>query len=152
MPSPPLSDGVSAVLRSDATAALAALMVIASAHRELYVWAARMIGAEPSPVKPDGGNGARWGGRLTKRDRDDKKLLEAMRSDPDGTIGAWAGVIHKSKGSVATALRRLESAGLVESVDRRWKLVEEAAPKEPPPRWTKPLSGAERAHQVHLTA
>ena len=50
MPSPPLSDGVSAVLRSDATAALAALMVIANAHKEVWAWAARMIRVEPVVV------------------------------------------------------------------------------------------------------
>jgi hypothetical protein len=157
MPSPPLADGVSAVLRSDATAALAALMVIAGAHRDIFAWAARMIGVEPSAAAPpSAGNGAkrpsRGGGRLAKRDRDDRALQAAMRSDPDGTISAWSAVVGKSKGSIATALHRLQDAGLAESVDRRWRLVEEPAPKDPPPRWTKPLSGAERAHQVHLTA
>ena len=42
MPSP-LPDSVSATLRSDPTAALGALMVIAGAHAELFSWAARMV-------------------------------------------------------------------------------------------------------------
>ena len=39
----PLPDSVSATLRSDPTAALGALMVIAGAHAELFSWAARMV-------------------------------------------------------------------------------------------------------------
>jgi hypothetical protein len=46
----PIPDPLSSVLRSDSTAALAALMVIASAHRDLFNWAVRMVGAEP-PAK-----------------------------------------------------------------------------------------------------
>lgn len=119
-----------------------------------------MIGAEPPTALMEksrtGGNGARHvrqsrgGGRLTKRDRDDKALIEAMKVDPAGTIAAWAGVIHKSKGSVATALRRLKDAGLTESSEGHWRLVEKSEPKEPPPRWTKPVHGNDRAAYSHL--
>lgn len=42
----PLPDDVAAVLRSDSTAALAALMIISSAHRELMAWAARMTAGD----------------------------------------------------------------------------------------------------------
>ena len=49
----PLPDSVSATLRSDSTAALAALMVIAGAHAELFSWAARMVcDATPARVEP----------------------------------------------------------------------------------------------------
>ena len=47
----PLSDSLSSVLRTDSTAALAALIVIANAHKDLFAWAVRMIRAEP-PVEP----------------------------------------------------------------------------------------------------
>ena len=59
----PLPDSVSATLRSDPTAALGALMVIASAHAELLSWVARIvcdatsaarIEPQPKPSEPHG--------------------------------------------------------------------------------------------------
>ena len=52
----PLPDPLASVLRSDSTAALAALMVIAGAHRDLFAWAARMVCAKSpaSEPKPNG--------------------------------------------------------------------------------------------------
>ena len=50
----PISDSLASVLRSDSTAALAALIVIANAHKDLFAWAARMIRAEPVEPKPNG--------------------------------------------------------------------------------------------------
>jgi hypothetical protein len=164
MPSPPLSEAFAAILKTDATAALGALMVIANAHKEVFAWTVRMIGAEPSPKL--NGNGADphrakrprrlkprgnvyLAGRRARRDADDLALVEALRTSPDATIPEWAATIGKSKSSVVSALKRLEEAGSVEHDRGRWRV---AGPKEPPPRWTKPLSGAERAHQVHLTA
>ena len=44
----PLPDSVSATLRSDPTAALAAAFVIAGAHAELFSWVARMVCAATS--------------------------------------------------------------------------------------------------------
>jgi hypothetical protein len=60
-------------------------------------------------------------------------------------------IIGKSRSSVVTALHRLQDAGLVESVDRKWRLVEETAPKEPPPKWVSPVRGNDRAAHSHLT-
>jgi hypothetical protein len=152
MPNPPLSDHIADQL-ADPLSALAAMVIVSRRHPGMVQWVAEMLCAEPPSRPHSGGNGAKRkpDDRLTKRDCDDEKLLAAMKSDPDGTISSWSRVIHKSKGSVAAALQRLRDAGLAETVDRRWRLVEPEAPKETP-RWTKPLSGAERAHQVHLTA
>jgi hypothetical protein len=106
-----------------------------------------MIGAESSVAPPpSSGNGARGGGRLTKRDRDDKKLLEAMKSDPGASIADLAEAVGKSKTSIVSGLHRLRDADLVVNENRKWVVAEEAALRDPPPRWTKPLSGAERAH------
>lgn len=61
----PLPDSVSATLRSDPTAALAAAFVIAGAHAELFSWVARMVcdatsEAQPQPMpKPSGPHGAK---------------------------------------------------------------------------------------------
>ena len=174
MPSPPLSDGVSAVLRSDATAALAALMVIAGAHRDIFAWAARMVcgeppaEAEPPPKLHSNGNGANRvarhpskvngrvargsaDSRLAKRDAADHALVEVMKANPDDPLGAWAQAIDRSRSATVSALKRLKAAGLAESVERRWRLVEEPPPKEPPPKWVKPVRGADKAEYAHLT-
>jgi DNA-binding transcriptional ArsR family regulator len=170
MPASPLPDTVSDLLRTSSVAALAALLIVANAHREVFAWAAKMIvspaAQEPSASpKPNGAARRRPAGRkpasngrdridhrLAKRDKADERLLEAMKVSPGASIGDLAAAIGKSRSSVVTALGRLRAAGLTESIAGKWRLVEESAPKEPPPRWTKPLSGAERAHQVHLTA
>jgi DNA-binding transcriptional ArsR family regulator len=169
----PLPESVSATLRSDPTAALAALMVITAAHAELFAWAARFVcaddapgGASKSPAPPKRkGNGAEPHRRLLKpaprkpsnsvdaylalrreaRDRDDESLLEAMRETPEGAIGDWAEAIGKSRSSVVTALHRLRDAGLADSVDGKWTLVEEPAPRVAAPKWVAPLSAAARA-------
>ena len=43
----PISEAFASTLRSDSAAALAALMIVSSAHRKLMVWAARMVTVEP---------------------------------------------------------------------------------------------------------
>jgi hypothetical protein len=167
---PPLPDALSSILRSDSTAALAALMVIANAHREIFAWTARMISAEPpAPSKPNGddaprretlppkaklprpartpkGNAAYHARRREARGRDDQALLETMRSNPEGSIGDWASTVGKGRSSIVSALKRLRAADLVESVEGKWKRTEEPASREPPPKWTAPLSGTHRAH------
>jgi hypothetical protein len=57
--STPLPDAVSVLLRTSATAAMGALMLISVSHRQLFSWAARMIGGDESakeerPPKPNG--------------------------------------------------------------------------------------------------
>jgi hypothetical protein len=54
--------------------------------------------------------------------------------------------IGKSRSSDVSALKRLGAAGLAESLEGKWKLTEEPAPREVPPKWAAPLSGAHRAH------
>jgi len=49
-------------------------------------------------------------------------------------------------------LKRLRDAGKAESVEGKWRLTEEPAPREPPPRWTTPLRGTDLAATAHLTA
>ena len=169
----PLSDSVATVLRFDPTAALAALMVIATAHKELFEWATRALAepAEPPAAPKPRGNGAArhtakartakppaapksaaaYHSRQRKaRDESDSALLEAMRAAPDALIGDWAEAIGKSRSSTLSALKRLSDAGLAESVEGKWRLVE-SAPREPPPKWTAPVRGTDRAAHPHLT-
>jgi hypothetical protein len=88
--------------------------------------------------------------RLAKREADDQALVNAMRSNPEGSIGDWATTIGKSRTSCVSALHRLRGAGLAESDGGRWALVEESGPREPAPRWVAPLSA--RSHREHATA
>jgi hypothetical protein len=85
-------------------------------------------------------------GRRAQRDRDDEALLAAMRSNPEGSIGDWAAMIHKSRTSCVSGLHRLRNAGLAKSDEGRWRLTEEPPPRSPPERWTAPLSASQRAH------
>ena len=161
----PLPDSVSAALRSDPTAALGALMVIAGAHAELFAWAARTVcdaapaGAEPPPrAKRNGASSpaarkpeshradAHVARRREARDRDDKRLCKTMRDLPEASIRDWAEAIDKSRSSVVTALHRLRDAGLADSVEGKWTLVEEPAPRVAAPKWVAPLSAAAHAH------
>lgn len=52
MPQPPLSDAVVATLKTDACAALAAILIVANAHSELLAWAQRAL--SPLIVAPNG--------------------------------------------------------------------------------------------------
>ena len=168
---PPLPEALAATLKADATAALAALMVIAGAHRELFDWASKAICGDapklrarsngggrvcnatktPKRAKSNGHREPRGDARLAKRDADDRALVAAMRADPEGSINDWAGIIRKSRTSCFSALHRLRDAGLVASVGRKWRAVESEAPLAPPPKWVAPVRGTDRAQQHHLT-
>jgi DNA-binding transcriptional ArsR family regulator len=149
-------------------------MVIAAAHAEPFAWAARFVcaddapagaskspappkrkrnGAEPhrrrlkpAPRKPSNSGDAYLALRREARDRDDESLLEAMRETPKGPIGGWAEAIGKSRSSVVAALHRLRDAGLADSVEGKWTLVEEPAPRVAAAKWVAPLSAAAHAH------
>ena len=84
--------------------------------------------------------------RRVWRDEDDLNLLAAMRRNTEATIGELATAVGKSRTSIVSALHRLRNAGLAELSDGHWRLVEEPAPKEPPAKWTAPLSVSQRAH------
>jgi hypothetical protein len=188
--STPIPDAFAATLRTDATAALGALMVIAHAHAELFSWAARMAStnAQPSAAAParveppprtqvngvesraapplakasehksakrrpkGNGTAAYLASRREARDRDDEKLIEAMRDSPESSIGDWAATVGKSRTSVVAGLHRLRDVGLAESVGGQWRLTEEPAPREPPPKWIRPISGNDKPSHAHLTA
>jgi DNA-binding transcriptional ArsR family regulator len=90
--------------------------------------------------------------RLAKRAVDDEHLLIAMESAPDASIGDLAAAIGKSRSSVVTALGRLRDAGLAETRERKWRLVEDPEPKVSAPKWVAPLKATDRAAHAHLTA
>ena len=169
MPAPPLADSVVFSLRTDPTAALAAVLVISDAHRELMKWAVRLFhGEAPSEVrtafepeprrkvqskrkaasksKSNGHGRASYGAaRRSKRDADDQALLEAMRSEPDATINDWAAAIGKPRTSAVSGLQRLRLAGRVVNEDAAWSVVE-PEPRRPAAKWVEPLRTAAPAH------
>jgi hypothetical protein len=170
--SAPLPESVTAALK-DPTSALAALLVIASAHREIFTWATQVIRLEaPSSQSPSSprdrpphrrakarkpkANGGRKPAdpyherRRAQRDGADENLLEAMRASPGATINDLAAAIGKSRTSTVTGLHRLRDAGLVTNAGRNWALalVEQDAPHEPVEKWVAPLSAKGRAHAV----
>ena len=161
---PPLPDAVVAMLKTDACAALAAIMVVSNAHSELLAWAQRALsplnvigreGAVPSDAaqnsepKP---NGCRPGKprreaakldvaayqarRIAQRDADDERLIEAMRLAPGASIREWGGALGKSRTAIVQGLHRLRDAGLIENADGVWALVDPqpAATAAAPPR------------------
>jgi hypothetical protein len=162
MPQAPLSEAVVAVLQSDPTAALGALMVIAGAHAELFGWVTGVVfGEEPEQeprrrrkrrkTKANGATGKDpyLDRRRAQRDADDQALLKAMRSNREGSIADWATMIGKSRTSCVSGLHRLRAAGLAESVGGWWALVKQEEPREPAPKWIEPLSAA-REHRAHV--
>ena len=171
-----LSDAAAAHVR-DPTFALASAFLIARYHPDVMAFVARTVCGDapapdlepPLPSKPNRrvcnvtktpkrngvhreprGNGA--DSRRAKRDADDAALVEAMRVDPAGPLGAWSVAIGKSRTSVVSALHRLKDAGLVANEDRVWALVEQLEPRAPPSAWTKPLRGTDKSAVAHLNA
>jgi hypothetical protein len=178
-----LPDSITFALRTDPAAALGALMIISSAHTELFGWAARTLcdhapaDLEPRPRrrrangsgrvprarkaraarKANGGRRKPGAGaadlarRREKRDAADKRLLEALKASPGGTIAVWAGVIGRSRTSTIAGLKRLRAAGAATNEDGVWALTDPPAAKETPAKWVAPVSGAARAAQHHVT-
>ena len=69
-----------------------------------------------------------------------------MRRNTEASIGDLSTAVDKSRTSIVSALHRLRNAGLAESIEGKWKLTEELAPRAPPAKWTAPLSASQRAH------
>ena len=149
----PLSDDIAESLK-DPTTALAAAFVIARWHPELMAFAARTMAGPISQGSPrrrrTKRNGARKDeARLSKRDRTDEALVAEMKSSPDGAIGDWALTIGVSRTTCVSALHRLKNAGLTTSDGKRWRLIEEEAPREPAAKWARPIGGGEKAAERH---
>jgi hypothetical protein len=157
----PLPEALTTVLQLDRTAAHAAAFVIGTHHADVLQWVVRILCGdapmEESRSKPKANGAARRGRkvnshrkprnngdsrRLAKREADDQTLLGAMKANPGGAINDWARAIHKSRTSCVSALHRLRDAGLAESAEGKWRLVESEAPRAP--RWIEPVSAVGR--------
>jgi hypothetical protein len=144
----PLSDAVVATLKTDACAALAAIMIVANAHSELLAWAQRALGGNPPRTAAAGeegakANGAGWRKGVAKSDRakhdvrppgpqarrrhsnsreaaakHDQALLALMQANPDANVTEIIRMNGRPRNSTVLSLERLEKAGLVEHARR----------------------------------
>ena len=164
MPAEPLPDDVVARLRSDPTAALAAVLVVNAAFPNIVSWATRTFpgqlhkerGAE-NGGEAKGGEGGRGkkGNDEAPRRREatedaDQRLLALMRENPGATIAQLTELSGRSRSSIVLSLKRLEEAGSVSHGGHgSWAVTEDdpdAADEEAslPPKtahWVAPLSG-----------
>ena len=164
----PLPDAVVATLKTDACAALAAIMIVASAHAELLAWAQRALGGKPPGGRQNAEENGNAGGgnppppaaalktrkapkldvaayqarRRARRDADDERLIEAMKQAPLSSVREWGRATGKCRTATVQALHRLRDAGLIESDDGNWALAEAQPATAAAPRWIAPLSGA----------
>jgi hypothetical protein len=141
----PLPDSVIAALHSDETAALTAMLIVGGAFPDILAFAARVVEPprKPSVTRPRKPRRSR---RRGERDRDDQRLVAAMKANPGATIGALAEAIGKSRTSTVTALGRLRDADRAESLSGVWTLTEPTAPKETA-RWIEPVAASRRARE-----
>jgi hypothetical protein len=144
----PLPDAVVATLRTDACAALAAIMIISNAHSELLAWAQRALGGNPPRSAAAGeegakANGAGGGNGVARSDRPkhdvrprgpqapgghnalreaaarhDQALLALMRANPGASSAEIIRLNGRPRNSTVASLERLEKAGLVEHAGR----------------------------------
>jgi hypothetical protein len=142
----PLPESVIAVLRSDETAALTAMLIVGGAFPDILAFAARVVEPQQKPSVAARPRRPRRSRRSGERDRNDERLVEAMKASPGATIGALAEAIGKSRTSTVTALHRLRDADRAESLGRVWSLVEPPAPKETA-RWIEPVAASRRARE-----
>ena len=158
----PLPDAMVATLKTDPTAALAAIMIISNAHSELLSWAQRSL--SPLPVDRDvatnetpgrkantevrkangdakrhgAKKGARANGHPAPREtaaRRDEALLALMQANPHATVTEIIRMSGRPRNSATLSLERLEKAGLVEHQGRgRWVAVDPDLLESPAPK------------------
>jgi hypothetical protein len=140
----PLPESVISTLRSNETAALAAILIIGGSFPDILAFAARVV--EPPQGPSAAARPRKRGRRCGERDRNDERLIAAMRANPNATIRALAEAIGKSRTSTVTALHRLRDADLAESRNGVWSLTEPPTPKETA-RWIEPVAASRRARE-----
>jgi Winged helix-turn-helix DNA-binding len=159
----PLPDGVVVRLRSDPTAALAAVLVVNAAFPNIVAWAARTFAGQSHTEPTEGGGEANGGeGGHGKKGNDaaprqrkasehaDQRLLALMRDNPGATIAQLTKLSGRSRSSIVLSLKRLEEAGSVSHgghgswavIDYDPHVTDEEAPLPPnTAHWVAPLSG-----------
>lgn len=138
----PLPPDVVDRLRTDATAALAAIAVIGSSFPGLVAWATKALAG---PRGPD------WRTlRRQRRNQSDAALLALMRERPDACAAELARLLGRSQTTVGDRLRRLEDQGVVVRERRGWALADPELGAPPAPRipWIEPLSASHVARHA----
>ncbi len=163
----PLPDDVVVRLRSDPTAALAAVLVVVASFPNIVSWAARSFGGPSHPKRCAEGGDANGGAgrdaddspprRRQASDQADQQLLALMRDNPGATITELVRLSGRSRSSIVMSLNRLEEGGLVDhcghgswaAIEDDPDLIDEGPPL--PPRtahWVAPLSGKHVARRA----
>jgi hypothetical protein len=107
----PLPDCTVSILRTNETATLAAVLIVAGVFPEIANFAARVADAPhaskidaPKPPRRDRGRAKRGNGRVREApDQCDERLIAAMRANPGASIGKLADAIGKSRTTTVTA-------------------------------------------------
>jgi hypothetical protein len=161
IPVEPLPDDVVARLRSDPTAALAAVLVVMGSYPNIVSWAARAFGGQSHATRRVEGGGGGSGGdgkdgadllprRREASEQADQQLLALMRDNLGATITRLTELSGRSRSSVVLSLKRLEEAGLVNHAGHgSWQAIEEdpnlvdekALLPSKTAHWVAPLSG-----------
>jgi hypothetical protein len=163
----PLSSDVVASLKTDPTAALAAIMIISNAHGELLAWAQRSLSQCCEGISREVAaktavhaakrfsNGPRAKGHHSPREaaaEHDEALLALMRANPNANVTELIRLNGRPRNSTMLSLERLEKGDLVEHQGRgRWVAVDPAlleAPAPKPANWVAPLSSAVKARHA----
>jgi hypothetical protein len=141
----PLPSDVVARLRSDATAALAASLILAGSFPDIGSWALRAFGksgeSKASVFTDVGRKGAniKHSPRRLSAAKSDQALLAVMRANPGSSLADLIRLGRRPRTSTVLSLKRLEEAGLVEHPSKgQYRTVDQAPPK---PAWIDPLSG-----------
>ena len=150
MPDPLPSDIVTR-LRSDATAALAASLILGGSFPDIVSWALKAFSVKHSEpmvsVPTDGDAKSRHAPRPQSSVKSDKALLDVMRANPGASLADLIRLRRRPRTPTVASLKRLEEAGLVEHPAKGvYRAVDQAPP--PRPAWVEPLGGAHVARHA----
>lgn len=162
----PLPGDVVVRLRSDPTAALAAVLAVVASFPNIVSWAARSFGGRSPPKRcveggdVNGGAGRDKDGSPPRRrqasDQADRQLLALMRDNPGVTITQLVRLSGRSRSLIVMSLKRLEEAGAVEHGGRgSWAaivddpdLIDEGSLPPKTAHWVAHLSGKHVARRA----
>jgi hypothetical protein len=145
----PLPSEIVARLRSDSTAALAA--ILAGSFPDIVSWALRAFSSKSDErkagVPAHGDSKNRSASKPQPAVKSDQALLALMRANPGATVADLIRLGRRPRTSTVLSLKRLEQAGLVEHPS---KGVYTAVDQTPPPKsaWVEPLRGGHVARHA----
>jgi hypothetical protein len=144
----PLPSDIVARLRSDATAALAASLILAGSFPDIVSWVLRAFikSSEPKASVPAHRDfKSRRAPQSQPAAKSDQALLAVMRANPGASLADLIRLGRRPRTSTVLSLKRLEEAGLVEHPSKGvYTAVDQALP--PKSAWV--LSGSHVARHA----